>query len=1035
MRFRYVPFALVLCVLPPAAQSRKLNLPLPERPASGVAAAFDVTPDSRRVLYVAEQPGDSRQELRSIAADGSGAAELLSSGIPPEETLEREFFLSPDGARVVFATGAPLALDPDTTGSRTRLYVVGVDGSPRAKRLGEFDGSPGEVRFSPDGQWILYRTLDHEDGRAALWSLPTDGHRDPILLVELQGDLREPRATSGGRVLFLEARAGVEELISLTLTGTERVRLNAPLVTGGDVQQFELSADGARAVYRADQRTNDTFELFSVPVDGRAAPVLLNAALVAGGSVGAFDLSPDARRVAYLATQDSARITELYSVPIDGSAAPVKLNASLQSPQEVEPGARFTPDSNRVVFRADARARDVFELFSVPADGSAPPVRISGPTPAGGDVSAAWDVRKPRIQVTGERVVYLGDLVQGGVDELFSAPLDGSAPRTLLSGSLVTGGNVRGDFVVSADGRTVVFWADRLTDQALELWSVPVSGGEPKKLSLTSLRPDQGIAFALAGDGGHAYFVGSRDGATTELLRVPTLGPGAAAPLVGPLGGGTRGHVRSFAELSTGGRLAYDADQDSLGQPRLVSLRVDGAPEHIRLTDPVVGPYSLAFRANAADRVVFELVSASRNGFFSVPIDRSFEPIELTASLVEPFLYSLVELANGGRDLLFAAGEARSPLGELYCVPVDGSAAPHKLSGTLVPGGRVVDGSFSTTPDGASAVYLAEAETVGVVELYRAPIDGHSAPVKLSGNLVSGGDVRSVYANVGPRVSADGRHVVYTADARSDERVELFVAPVDGSAAPRRLSAELVAGGDVQAVFELTPDARRVLYRADARVDERFELFSVPIDGSAAPARVGPELAPAGDVIRFQLAPDGTTVLVLADVEGAGVLELFASPVFPGRGTVRLALPAGSSAFSSPIAVAAGRVLCQVDLAGDGGSALLALPLDGGPGMRLDWAMQRGAGVQSFQVSADGTTVVYLSDAELDGVDELFAVPIDGSRRAARKNEPLRPGQQVSRFQISADSSRVFYLANQESHSASELFQAFLKPPHAPRRF
>ena len=36
---------------------------------------------------------------------------------------------------------------------------------------------------------------------------------------------------------------------------------------------------------------------------------------------------------------------------------------------------------------------------------------------------------------------------------------------------------------------------------------------------------------------------------------------------------------------------------------------------------------------------------------------------------------------------------------------------------------------------------------------------------------------------------------------------------------------------------------------------------------------------------------------------------------------------------------------------------------------------------------------------------------------------------------VRADSRRVFYLANQDERSASELFEAFLKPPHAPRRF
>ncbi|MEQ1895215.1 MAG: hypothetical protein ABL998_21965, partial [Planctomycetota bacterium] len=471
MNSRLVPFALVLCVLPLAAQSRKLNLPLPEGQVSRGGVHFQLTADSRRVVYFTRQTGDAREELRSILADGSAGAQLLSAGIPREETLTGHFFLSPEGSRVVFTTWEPAALDPITTSSRVRLYSAGTDGSPRAKPLFEHVGSPGDVSFSADEQWVLYLTHDYELERFALWSIPTDGHRDPIRLVELQGSLDEPLVTVGGRLIFQEVRDGVAEFVSITLMGTDRVRLNGPFPTGRYVADFAASADGTRVVYRANPNSRQVFELFSVPVDGSAAPVLLNGPIVAGGTVGAFDLSPDSRRVAYLATQDSERVHELYSVPIDGSAAAVKLNGALGNGQGVDPGARFTPDSQRVVFRADALVRDKFQLFSAPADGSAPSILISGPSGAGGDVIGAWDVLTPQLPVAGDRIVFLGDLVTEGVEELFSAPLDGSAPRTLLSGTMVTGGDVRGDFQVSADGRTVVFSADRLSDQAFDLWS------------------------------------------------------------------------------------------------------------------------------------------------------------------------------------------------------------------------------------------------------------------------------------------------------------------------------------------------------------------------------------------------------------------------------------------------------------------------------------------------------------------------------------------------------------------------------------
>ena len=67
-------------------------------------------------------------------------------------------------------------------------------------------------------------------------------------------------------------------------------------------------------VYRADQKTAAVFELYSVPLGGPAvAGVKLNGALVAGGNVsGVHQFSPDSSRVVYRADQDTDEVFELY---------------------------------------------------------------------------------------------------------------------------------------------------------------------------------------------------------------------------------------------------------------------------------------------------------------------------------------------------------------------------------------------------------------------------------------------------------------------------------------------------------------------------------------------------------------------------------------------------------------------------------------------------------------------------------------------------------------------------------------------------
>ena len=58
----------------------------------------------------------------------------------------------------------------------------------------------------------------------------------------------------------------------------------------------------------------------------------------------------------------------------------------------------------------------------------------------------------------------------------------------------------------------------------------------------------------------------------------------------------------------------------------------------------------------------------------------------------------------------------------------------------------------------------------------------------------------------------------------TDEVVELYSVPIDGSAPPHKWNAPLVTGGDVNA-FVLRPRPDAVLYRADQEVDGHFELY------------------------------------------------------------------------------------------------------------------------------------------------------------------------------------------------------------------
>jgi hypothetical protein len=204
------------------------------------------------------------------------------------------------------------------------------------------------------------------------------------------------------------------------------------------------------------------------------------------------------------------------------------------------------------------------------------------------------------------------------------------------------------------------------------------------------------------------------------------------------------------------------------------------------------------------------------------------------------------------------------------------------------------------TPDSSLVDYAADQETDGVAEIYGVPVDGSAAPVRLSGALPSWADV---VANAGTlRITPDGARVVFLADRDADDVLELYVAPIDGSAEPLELNAPLPADTEVDVTaergFRISPDSRLVVYATrTARPASRplHEIFLVPIDRALEPVKLHGPLAhagypissalPAGGIETFEITADSRRVLYSATVR-TQVLELFSTVLTfePARG-------------------------------------------------------------------------------------------------------------------------------------------------------
>lgn len=1006
--------SLALASLLTSAQSHKLNAPLAHE-IRGEFSWPQTSADGTRHLYVADREGNGVYELFSVLANGMEAPRRLRSPFDSGDSG----FIAPDGKNVLQLT------DLDEDGER-EVVVVPIDGSAPERILSAAlpPGVTLQGIAAVSATHVLYLAgLQSSDNRD-IFSVPIDGGRPAV---RLNGDLvaslpvlSSPSLSRDGSTTLYAANQDPDpgfELYVVPTDGSQPARrLPIPLVPGGRVVRYTFDADASHVIYSADQEEDERYELFVIASDGTQAPRKLNGPLAPDGDVGfylvefhrgAFWLSPDRRWILYIAGQETDEHEWLYSVPTDGSLPPVRLIAS----SEVDPWNFFvSPDSAWVVFLSnpfhfpDPSGVDV-EVGSVPIDGSAPPRGLSGPMISNGDV------RRAVISHDSRTVVYAADQEVDERFELYSVPIEGGAAPVKLNAPLPAGGRLDartspGFWVIEDDA---VYSADQETDDLLELYVVPVEGGEPpRKLAagpidawFPSVSPYGPVNF------GSVLMIRDR--------RLESIGiePGAK-PIVldGLEPNASTVDVEAFDLAPTGDRVVYRAREEGDQVPELYSVATGGRLEKAQLHPDLVAGERISSQRMTPDgaRIVFQAVLDLDEPLrlYSVPTAGG-SPILLSGSVWMGYGF---ELTPDGAKVLFWDPPTR----ELFVAPVDGSTPPVRLasfSGTIaapkvsadgsraafLESGRLhavpldgsapavpVDGTghhpqvdFQFVPDGSRLVYRSAPGGRG--EIYVVTSDASSAPVRISDAMPVFGDVQSF------ALAPDGTRVVYLADLAANNRMELFSVPLAGGVAAARLHPALDGDRDVLD-FRIAADSQRVVFRGDLAVDQRMELFSAPLDASRATARINGPLVTGGDVIEFQISPDGRRVLYLANQEASDVVALYGAPIRGGRGTIRLSqalVPGGDvhafriSADSSTVAFTAARDALD-------SLTLLVAPTSGlGKASDVAGPFPSGGAVLDFALSADGSVVAFRADKDTPEVFELYAADIDRSAPAVSK--------------------------------------------------
>jgi len=974
------------------------------------AARFVVRPDGRRALL-------QRLNGQLYGTSTFGGPSWRLATLPAEDNLAS----TSDGSRFLFTVQANGGFGFDSI----TLYSARSDDSepPIVLDATSPTANPAlEFRLTPDGRRVAWVTQAGQ-----LWSLPVEGGSRSLQLSEPgDGDVRLELLEIGpdsGYVVYRTTQSTTLSLFfAVPIDG-----IRTPVAMGGtspnsfrNLADLRFTPDGKHIVFLTDSAVDERFELYAQPLDGSAAPTLLSGALVANGDVRpGFVLAPDGSAVFFVADALVDERVELFRAPLDGSAAPTVQNGPLVAGGDVQGDLAVDPAGNFVVYRADQEFDDRFELYSVPAAGG-PATKLNALLLPG-----AGDVTDFRLAPAGTRLVYRADGALDEQFELYSARLDGSTAPVPLCGPLPPTADVERDFRFGAAGNFVLFRLDRDVDGTLQLFGRALGsagtlldlGASP--LVTTSIESD----FVSAPGGRIVFRAGQRVFATSPQetpIELTNQGSGTV-----PLG-----DVSEVHELPGGRRVVQLVEGSFEGRFELHVIGFGGARTQRRLDTSY---HVLESRPTPdGSRVLYtaqsELLGRSR--LFSVPTAGPGGPVALSPELSDVFDFAL---APDGQRVVMQTGS------DLFVSPVDGLTPP-------VPLGD--DGHRpAVSPGGARVVFGARSGGTGLwPELWSAPLDASQPAVLLT---PPADPDRCVDRYL---VTPDESRVIYRADQDTDEQYELYSVPLDGSSAPLRLNGPLVAGGDVggrrstlevphelEPTFELTPDGLQVIYRADADIVERRGLFRVASDGSsaAAPLFTLPAHASVSD---FAIAPDGTRVALRADLDTDEVQELYV--VALGGGTPLCVsgplVPGGEVAFLDGHGFAfspdGNRLVYVADQEQDGRFELFGAQADGsGAPVWLSDVGASGtspAGVRAFQLSPNGRWVAFESDLLQPGTFEAHATRLAGGR-ARRVSGDMIAGGNVTRgsLLISADSRLVFYLAQQEQVDVQQLFLGRLERP------
>lgn len=664
-------------------------------------------------------------------------------------------------------------------------------------------------------------------------------------------------------------------------------------------------------------------------------------------------------RLIYLANYELEARFDLYSKPVAGGAR-VRLNSGL--PEGQVETFQFSPDRTQVIFTLQPRTGGKDYLYSVPAAGGTP-IQLNDPALETG--ASSNSNRDLDFWMAEDRVVY-----RSGGAWLFSVPISGGTP-TLLSPPQPGDGRILwvGEVQLSADKTLVAY---QFYDT--RLYTIPVAGGTPTQVNDSRLVGYTRQSFVLSADGVRLAY----------LTPTPALDdPESHSDLVSVASDGSdrrtlaTGRELRFVYHARSGRLIYhtrDGDRSTIRSIPIgggaSSPIADALPVNSSGPRLLLSPYAdVGFLMDTADGDLYRFPTTGGG------VTRIAEDVTIG-------FFGIFFTPDGQRALYLSGNFADN---RLYSYALAGGS-PQRLDDPAVSIGSALE--LRIAPDSDRVFYIANTATSGLVmALFSVPVGGGAV------TRISGAHSAAENYLFGP-VFGPGDTVYYSTGAREPGSAgagtrfaQIYRAPAAGGAAPVLVDRSQTVVGDV-ASFQISPSNGRVIYVADQEVDQRNDLYSVPIAGGE-PVRLGPGW-------NFALSPAGGYVATVETDPATGLATLARVPIEGGPPEPRYTL-ADTNRFFEEIAFTPDGSQILFTVYENSGRTLYGVPAGGGDAAPI--AQQ----VEAFQISPDSAYVVYRSDTTVLG-DDLGVVRIaDGA------TSPPIPIGEDSRLWISPDSTRVLF--------------------------